>query len=270
MPLYSDALVAQAAAASAAPPAKEGVTPLIPAARWQLLLDGTPALARSESCNPPPAPVVSSSAASTGPTPSWPPNGFLLSTLGPATSLETAAAHIRDLVASAMIASDTAHSLADVPGDFNANLAAASAELGATCSLIVLDAARCTVRVKGLGMLAVLKGEAALLIWINRAVAAARAEEAAHAAVLYPPEWEDGPFDPTVPGCTFKDVAPGSAEHASVVASLKTRPDGSGPVFSKAVLRVQRVQNPLAWAGYSERLKAIAKLERNKGSPNEL
>jgi hypothetical protein len=48
------------------------------------------------------------------------------------------------------------------------------------------------------------------------------------------------------------------------------RPDGSPPAFPNAVLKVERVQNPMAYASYDKEKKVIAAKDRNKGNPNEL
>ena len=266
VPLYGDVYKAEKAAAAIP-------TPSVTRAQWNLVLDDALTLTQSLSCDGSPAmphihispaPIVDSSTAS----------GVLLATLSGAATLDAAEKRVRELVAAGRRVSETPHSLKEVPGIFADNVIAADAYLRATgCSVVVADAASLTVCVEALGAMAVLKGEAALLMWINREIAMARNEEAAKGAVTYPEDWEPpshgGSFDPTLPGCCYFDVGPGT-EYDEVLRRFTLRPDGSLPAFQKPVLRVQRIQNPLSWAGYFMRRRKVAEMTRNAGSPNEL
>ena len=281
VPLYTEALVAHGAAAAPGPSAI--------AAPWHLILESNAQLLRFDSsvgasatgtgvppaaAAPAPAPAAATASAA------WPANGVLLATLrvpdatAVSARLDAAAARITSLLDAGRCKSKKPFSLADLAGAFTANVEAARDVVKEhDCELVDVDAGAASVRVRGLGAMTVLRAEADLLVWIGNCLVAQRDEAVRKASIEYPAEWEsDGgaPFDPTVPGYVLKDVAPGSREHADVLARFKFGPSGAGRSFDKAVTRVQRVQNPLAWSRYYTQRRAIAELAANKGNPNEL
>ena len=107
-------------------------------------------------------------------------------------------------------------------------------------------------------------------MWVAQSVAAARDREAENGLVKFPDEWEGGPFDASKIGMELKLVASGSLEYQEVCHRFMLRPDDSPPAFPNAVLSVERVQNPMAYASYDKEKKVIAAKGRNKGNPNEL
>ena len=127
-----------------------------------------------------------------------------------------------------------------------------------------------TVRVSAHGIQAVSRGERELLMWVAQSVAAAREREAENGLVKFPDEWEGGPFDASKVGMELKLVASGSLEYQEVCRRFMFRPDSSPPAFPNAVLSVERVQNPMAYASYDKWKKVIAAKGRNNGNPNEL
>jgi hypothetical protein len=279
VPLYAEALVAHAAVAG--PAASHSAL----AAPWRLLLESATQLVRSDSApQPPPSaagPAPAPAPAPVAPAETWPTHGVLLATLrapdaAAATSrLAAAAARVTATLEAGRTTSEKPFSLAELPGDFAANVEAARGVVKAhACDLVEVDAAALSVRVRGLGTMTVLRAGAELLAWVGSCLVSQRDEAIRKASIEYPVEWEsDGSgaaFDPTVPGFELRDVPPGTREHAEVLVRFQRRPDGKGPSFDKAVLRVQRVQNPLAWSRYYTQRRAIAELATNGGDPNEL
>jgi len=199
-----------------------------------------------------------------------PAHGVVLATLAGAGKLDDAEAAVRGLLARGARKSDE-HSLAAC-GDFGAAMAALAPVLAPhACTLVDADAAARTVRVQALGEAAALRGERELLRWVANAVAAALAAEAQKGAITFPAEWEGGPFDASVPGAKFFDVAPGSPEFAAVQRRFVEPPPGVQTAsFACTVLRIERVQNPLAWSAYFRKRAAVAAIDRNAGDAGEL
>jgi O-acetyl-ADP-ribose deacetylase (regulator of RNase III) len=224
-----------------------------------------------------PAPASGSVGAGGGAPPSsgvrpggWPAHGVLLTGLS-STVLEDAESRLTASLIGALKLSEEPVSLAACDGTFSENMAALRAALRRAGADAVEDnVALQTVRVSALGEGGVSRGERELLKWVAQSVAAAREREAENGRVKFPDEWEGGPFDASTTGMRLVPVASGSREYQDVCRRFMFRPDGSAPAFPNAVLKVERVQNPMAYASYDKEKKVIAAKDRNKGNPNEL
>jgi hypothetical protein len=187
------------------------------------------------------------------------------------TVLEDAESRLTASLIGALKLSEEPVSLAACDGTFSENMAALRAALRRAGADAVEDnVALQTVRVSALGEGGVSRGERELLKWVAQSVAAAREREAENGRVKFPDEWEGGPFDASTTGMRLVPVASGSREYQDVCRRFMFRPDGSPPAFPNAVLKVERVQNPMAYASYDKEKKVIAAKDRNKGNPNEL
>jgi len=204
----------------------------------------------------------------------WPAHGVLLTGLksaGLESNLAAAKSRLAAALTGAIKRSEEPISLAACDGTFSEKMAALRAALQRAGADAVEDnPALQTVRVSALGEGGVSRGERELLMWVAQSVAAAREREAENGRVKFPDEWEGDPFDASKIGMELKPVASGSREYQDVCRRFMFRPDGSPPAFPNAVLSVERVQNPMAYASYDKWKKIIAAKDRNNGNPNEL
>jgi len=194
-----------------------------------------------------------------------------LKSAGLESNLAAAKSRLAAALTGAIKRSEEPISLAACDGTFSEKMAALRAALQRAGADAVEDnPALQTVRVSALGEGGVSRGERELLMWVAQSVAAAREREAENGRVKFPDEWEGDPFDASKIGMELKPVASGSREYQDVCRRFMFRPDGSPPAFPNAVLSVERVQNPMAYASYDKWKKIIAAKDRNNGNPNEL
>ena len=200
----------------------------------------------------------------------WPAHGVLLTGLSSAV-LKDAESRLAAALTGALKRSEEPLSLAACDGPFPEKMAALRAALQKAGADAVEDnVVLQTVRVSALGERGVSRGEKEVLMWVAQSVAAARDREAENGLVKFPDEWEGGPFDASTTGMRLVPVASGSREYQEVCRRFMFRPDSSPPAFPNAVLSVERVQNPMAYASYDKWKKVIAAKGRNNGNPNEL
>lgn len=200
----------------------------------------------------------------------WPAHGVLLTGLSSAV-FKDAESRLTAALTGALKRSEELISLAACDGTFSEKMAALRAALQRAGADAVEDnVVLQTVRVSALGEGGVSRGERELLMWVAQSLAAAREREAENGLVKFPDEWEGGPFDASTTGMRLVPVASGSREYQDVCHRFMVRPDGSAPAFPNAVLSVERVQNPMAYASYDKEKNIIAAKARNKGNPNEL
>ncbi|RYH31394.1 NYN domain-containing protein [archaeon] len=93
------------------------------------------------------------------------------------------------------------------------------------------------------------------------------------AAIAWPEEWDDkDECDPSQPGCRFLELQQGSPEWNFVESEWRGSPSINGQprsprsAFLKNIARIQRVQNPSAWAAYYNRVKLLAAKNTTRGA----
>lgn len=190
------------------------------------------------------------------------PEVFLL-TLGPASALETATAFLLQKLRTSLIVSEDV-SLARVEGahsfdDAVAHLKTLVRSVDATMHVQSRDGR--TVAVAAYGELAREKAMCEVQKWISAEVSKLNDES----RVQYPEEWEGGPFNPSIVNVEFKNVREDSDEYRDVLQHFRRRPGGSGPEFPNEVTKVERIQNPHAFAAYVARRRQI-ELLRGRGN----
>lgn len=97
--------------------------------------------------------------------------------------------------------------------------------------------------------------------------------------IEWPDNWEatvGSDFDDSIQGATYVDVRSGSDEWKAVEAEWRgkaTEPlavKTNNPImFTNKLLRVQRVQNPMAWTAYYNRVRQLASRSRRPRRANE-
>lgn len=95
--------------------------------------------------------------------------------------------------------------------------------------------------------------------------------------IAWPEEWDNkDDCDPSQPGCRHVLLQQGSAEWNFVEnewrgsPSINRQPPGPRNVFRKKIARIERLQNPSAWAAYYSRVKRLAGKNPSKGDSESL
>lgn len=146
---------------------------------------------------------------------------------------------------------------------------------------------------KALGDVSLLKAEQGLHEWKHQRALKELEDRAQRDQVRYPGSGADtvpcqvcgrshsqdwfrwpplGKEEANTPGARFDAVDPDSEEYGSVVRLMRDE-TGLGQqsnVWRKRILRVERVVNPVLWAGYHFRCERISRINRNRGCANEL
>ncbi|CAE8646105.1 unnamed protein product [Polarella glacialis] len=137
--------------------------------------------------------------------------------------------------------------------------------------------------IRAMGEMSLLRAMSEFRDWKDERAAIARSNEAEQGGVKYPGDaslsqsewfkWDTvSPEEANMPGARFEIVEPDSLEYRQVVHNMReeTGLGKKGSTFTKQIILVERVVNPVLWMKYWSRCNTIKLIGRNQGSANEM